>query len=92
MAYDKDPAEKKDYRVDWTKRLAVDSDTIASSAWAVATGLTESVTPPASNTTTTATVWLEGGTAGVAYKVTNTITTADGRIHERSFTINVTDL
>ena len=42
-----------------------------------------------SNTTTTATIWLTGGTSGEEYLVTNQITTAGGRIEQKSFKIIV---
>lgn len=45
----------------------------------------------ASNTTTKATVWLSGGTAGHIYTVTNRITAAVGRTDERSITLRVQD-
>lgn len=42
-----------------------------------------------SATTTTATVWLSGGTAGSTYKIANRITTTDGRIDDRTLYIMV---
>lgn len=91
MAYVKDPGEVKDYGFDWSAHLG-DVDTISTSAWVVATGLTEEVDPAASNTTTTTTIWLSGGTAGTEYRVTNHVVTAQGREFERSFYVNVQDL
>ena len=41
------------------------------------------------NTTTTATVWLSGGTADTSYNIVNTIVTAGGRTEERTLTIAV---
>lgn len=91
MSYVKDPAEVKDYAIDWTAHLA-DSETISTSTWEVEAGLTVPATPTASTTTTVATVWLSGGTAGVPYCVTNHVVTNQGREFERSFTVNVQDL
>lgn len=88
MAYVKDPGEVLDYAVDWSAHLA-DGDTIVSSSWVVATGLTVGTD---SETTTRTTIWLSGGTAGTEYRVTNTVTTAQGRTFERSFTVTVQDL
>lgn len=84
--FEKDPDAILDYTVDWSRWLG--TDTIATSQWTVPTGLTE-VT--ATNTPTSATVWLSGGTAGQAYTVTNRITTSGGRTDERSVVINVRD-
>lgn len=84
--YVKDPAELLDYVVDWEDNWLAEGETISTSDWTVATGITE---VSASNTGTTATVWLSGGTHGQEYLVTNTITTSAGRIGERSIKILV---
>ncbi len=78
----KDPDSVLDYVVDWSDWLG--EDTISSSDWTVPTGLTED---SASETTTTATIWLSGGVAGVTYTVTNHIVTAAGREEDQSITI-----
>ena len=93
MPYDKDPGEKKDYRIDWAAHLGTGGDTISSSAWVISPsgGLTQT-TPAPSNTTTTTTIWLLGGVAGTEYRVTNHVITAQGREFERSFFVNVQDL
>lgn len=91
MPYEKRPAEVKDYQVDWTRHLLVAGvdagDTVTSSTWTAETGI---VIDDDSSTTTTATVWLSGGTEGVAYTVTNRVVTAQGRTYERSFLVTVT--
>ncbi len=88
MAYDaqftKDPDEVLDYTRDWATYLG--ADTIATSTFIVPTGITKTLE---TNDTTTATVWLSGGTAFVSYIVTNRITTAGGRTVDRSWLINV---
>lgn len=90
-SYVKDPAEKKDYRVDWSTHLA--GDTIGSSAWAISpTGGLAQTTPAPSNTTTTTTIWLNAGAVDTDYTVTNTVNTAGGRILERSFEIKIRNL
>lgn len=83
---DKDPSANLDYKIDWELWLA--GDTISSSQWTVATGVTKG---SETNTTTTATVWISGGTAGSRYTITNRITTAAGRIDERSIILRVLD-
>lgn len=82
--FEKDPDAILDYTVDWSRWLG--TDTIATSQWTVPAGMTQ---VSATNTPTSATVWLSGGTAGQAYTVTNRITTAGGRTDERSIVINV---
>lgn len=84
--YLKDPNAVLDYGFDWGTDGWLGADTIATSTWTVPSGLTSEAS---SNTTTTATVWLSGGTAGQVYEVTNRIVTAAGRTDERSFTIRV---
>lgn len=88
MAFVKDPGEVKDYAVNWTAHLAA-SETITTSTWVVAAGLTTGTT---SATTAVATVWLSGGTEGTEYRVTNHVVTNQGREFERSFTVNVQQL
>lgn len=78
----KDPDAVLDYQIDWEDWL--DGDTISSSSWTVADGITE-VTD--TNTTTTATIWLSGGTDGASYNVVNRIVTAGGRTEDRTITI-----
>lgn len=86
--YLKDPNAKLDFSVEWEDWLA-SGETLSSVSWTVATGLTQSGSPAASNTTTRATVWLEGGTAGQDYDVTCRATTSAGRIDDRTLRIQV---
>lgn len=86
--YTKDPDSVLDYTIDWGTNWLADGETISSSSWTVQSGLTEDSD---SNTTTTATVWLSGGTAGSVYTVTNQITTSAGRTAERTLLIKVED-
>jgi hypothetical protein len=88
MAFVKDPGEVKDYAVDWSRHLA-DGETISTSSWVVASGMTGGTE---SATDTTATIWLSGGTDGVEYRATNHVVTNQGREFERSFTVAVRDL
>lgn len=81
----KDPDANLDYEVDWTAWLP-DGDTITASLWIVPTGVTKT---DEANTTATATVWLSGGTVGTNYDVTNRITTAAGRVDDRTIRIKV---
>lgn len=78
----KDPDARLDYGVDWTAWL--NGDTITASEWIVAAGLTADT--PADDGEI-ATIWLSGGTAGTDYEATSRITTAAGRIDDRTITI-----
>ncbi len=80
----KDPDSTLDYSIDWTRWL--NGDTIVNSTWAVGDGITKS---SVTNTTTQATVWLAGGTAGTSYTATNTIITAAGLTVERSIEVTI---
>lgn len=82
--YIKDPSELLDYVEDWDDYWLAAGETISTSTWTAASGITVS---SSSNTTTTATVWLSGGTHGQEYLVTNRITTSAGRTGERSIKI-----
>lgn len=78
----KDPAALVPYAVNWSTYLG--TEIIATSEWIAPDGLTISAHTA---TGTTATVWLEGGTAGRTYRVTNKIATSDNRVDSRSFLI-----
>jgi hypothetical protein len=80
----KDPNSVLDYQIDWSTWLA--SDTIATSTWTAPTGITIA---SSSNTTTAATVWLSGGTAGVWYSLVNRIVTAGARTEDRTIQVRV---
>lgn len=86
-SYYKDPEALLDYPIDWGTDGWLGADTITGTpVWTVPSGLTLAAQ---SNTTTIATVWLSGGAAGVEYIVECKITTAGGRIDERSIRIIV---
>lgn len=80
----KDPDARLDFTQDWSQWLG--TDTISSSTWVLESGITEY---SSTNNTTSATIWLSGGTAEYSYTVTNRITTAAGRIDDRSFVVAV---
>lgn len=80
--YTKDPNDTIDYVFNWKPEL--DGDTISSSSFVLPDGLTSVST---SNTTTTATIFVSGGSEGQTYRITNRIVTAGGRTRDR--TINV---
>jgi len=82
----KDPHAVLDYTLDYT--LYLDGDTIATSVWSADAGIT---VDSENETTTKATVWLSGGTAGNTYRVTNTITTAGFRTDDRTLIVVVAE-
>jgi hypothetical protein len=82
--YIKDPDASLDYTQDWSDWLG--TDTISSFAVVVDAGITQGIS---SNTTTTCTCWFSGGVTGESYTVTYRITTAAGRVDDRSFIITV---
>ena len=82
MSYEQDPDDRLDYVFNWARWL--DGDVIASSSFAVASGLTND---GASKTESKTQIWLTGGTNGQTYAVTNSILTSGGRRKDR--TINV---
>ena len=84
FAATKDPQATLDYRFDWSLWLV--TDTIVSVTWTVPSGITQTA---ATNTTTTATIWLSGGSVGTKYTVACRITTTAGRIDERSLIVSV---
>jgi hypothetical protein len=84
--FSKDPDEVKDYHINWATHLG--TDTIVTSTWIVPAGITK---VRDSSTTTTATIWLSGGTAGQQYHLVNHITTVGGRTEEDSLIMSIGD-
>ena len=87
----KDPSDVLDYQVKWAAWLAAvaGGEPIASVTSTVPAGITPK---HATNTTTTATIWLSGGTAGTTYRIACRIATAGGRTAEQSFDVVVANL
>lgn len=88
MAFKKDPNAVLDYTVDWTAYLAPIVDTIATATWIVPATLTK---VSDTHSSTTATAFISGGTAGTTETVTCRITTAGGRTDDRSITLNIVE-
>ncbi len=80
----KDPDSTKDYTINWAAWLG--QDTIVSAVWTVPAGITKA---SESHTTTTATIWLSGGTIDQVYTLQCRITTVGGRTEDESFSIKV---
>lgn len=81
----KDPAAVLDYKFDWSDWLE-SGETISTRTVTAESGITvdsSSIT----DTNTSVTVWLSGGTAGVNYDVTCRIVTSASRTDERTIEI-----
>lgn len=81
MAYKKDPNATLDYSFDWGPYLTPLVDTITSVEWILSAGLTK---VSQSNTATTATAFISGGVLEETETLTCRITTAGGRIDDRT--------
>jgi len=98
---DKDPADFKDYGIDWTDVLTAEGEThIESSSWRLegpieVDGLIiASAAPYAPSIDGNITrIWVASGVAKSKYKVTNTVETGSStpRIHELTLTIPCVD-
>ena len=84
----KDPAEVLDYTLDWDAELGTGEEISGTPVWTVPDGITKD---SQANTTTTATIWLSGGTAGVEYAIACKITTNNSvaRVHEKTIVVPV---
>lgn len=85
--YEKDPDETIDFAFNWSAFLG--ADTISSVTFVLPDGLTSE---DESNTTTTATIFVSGGTACCSYRITCRIVTAGGRTKDKTIRVKVTDL
>lgn len=98
MRFLKDPQAVLDYKFDWkastngsgTSDWLASGETISTRTVTVATGLTKD-SDAITDTNTSVTVWLSGGTAGTTYKVVCQIVTSAGRTDERTILVKVTN-
>lgn len=92
--YEKQPAEYKDYDIDYSQWLTPADDTI-SLVTATVTSETQATPTLAvnliQNTVYVSKLWVAGGTVGVKYKITVLMTTLDGRIDESELIFNIKD-
>lgn len=86
----KDPDSTLDYPFDWSKWLALINDTIASVLWILDPTLTLA---SSSFTAVTATAFISGGllAIGTSVPVTCRITTAGGRVDERTILLKIVE-
>ena len=80
----KDPGATLDYTWDWSSWLS--GGDVLSSVSFLAPGLS---VVSFSNTGSSATVFLSGGTSGVSYPVSCQVTTVGGRVDERTVLVQV---
>lgn len=88
MAYKKDPNATLDYTFDWSAWLTPIADTIASVVWVLTSGITK---VSESHTTTTATAFVSGGVLDATEELTCRITTAGGRVDDRTIFLDITN-
>lgn len=93
-AYEKQPAEYKDYDIDYSQWLTP-ADDVIESVTATVTSTTEEaptlVVDTVQNTVYVAKLWVYGGTADVKYKITVQMTSAGGRIDESELIFKIKD-
>lgn len=85
---EKDPDATLDYLFDWTQYLAPITDTITDAEFIVDTPLVldrQELDPDGK----IAVAWISGGTVGETHRVTCRITTAEGRIDDRSIFLKI---
>lgn len=83
----KDPNEVLDYQVDWGTNILQAGETIITSVFLVESGDVTIDSDDVVGGLTT--VWLSGGTDGTRCKITNRITTSDGRVYDRTRTLRI---
>jgi hypothetical protein len=92
--YEKQPAEVKDYDIDYSDWLIPAEDTIDTIATTV-TSETQAVptleVDYTQNTITVAKLWISGGTVGTQYKITVLMTSEGGRIDESELIFSIKD-
>lgn len=87
--FTKQPVEVKDYDIDYSEWLSAGDNVESATVTVSPTGLTVDavyINDPRIK------IWLSGGTDGAAYKLTVTMTSADGRIKQDEFKIKVKDV
>lgn len=89
--FEKQPADTQDFDIDFTDWLAGLGDT-APGPTGVDIVLDQGITMQASSLINgVVKIWLTGGTNGVTYKVTATLTTNGGRIKQAEIQVRVKD-
>lgn len=84
--FEKQPADVQDFDISYVDWLADMADTAVSSVVTTDPGI---VLDSHSLTNGVVKVWLSGGTSGVSYKVTATLTTTAGRVKQSEIVVKV---
>lgn len=82
--FTKEPQESLDFPIDWSDWLG--ALTISTSTWTVPAGI---INDGDTNTSTTTTITLSGGTWGETYEISNEIEASNGEVETRSFLIRI---
>jgi hypothetical protein len=82
---EQDENEAVAYTLNWAGDL--NGSTLSTVTWSVPSGLTNELT---SNTTTTASIRLSGGTPGQEYKIECSVTSASGEDMQAHFLLRIT--
>ena len=82
----KDPNAVLDYKWDWTQWLS-SGDTITSGVVSITDG--DVAINSQSNTTTTVTAWISGGTASTEAHLNARVVTAQGRTDDRTIVLKI---
>ena len=84
---EKDPGSVERFTINWAEVLAEPTvaETISTSVWTVPSGITKD---SQSNTTTTVTLILSGGSIG-QYNIQNRITTSGGQTLDKTFVVPI---
>ncbi len=85
----KDPASVLDYTINFTNWLASGDTITGTPTWTADTGITKGTE---TNTTTAATLFLSGGTAGDIYEIKCVAVTGNGRTVARRFRVKCEEL
>ena len=87
--FSKQPVEVKDFDIDYSEWLTTGDNVESAPVVVATTGLTVNsvfVNNPRIK------IWVAGGTDGTQYKLTVTMTTADGRVKQDEFKIKVKEI
>ncbi len=94
VSFEMDPDELVDFSLDWTSRMT-DTEHITNSTWlrvdkvALQFDLIKTDEHIDVETARITTIWLRGGTLGRVYKITNHVTTDEGRQMECTMTLTI---